>query len=269
VSSVQFKFKPIKSFNEFASNIEDLVNEAKGSDIIVFPEVITFELLFIIQDYNLSKVNMFTNEYINLFEQLSKEKKQLIIAGSHLTQVNNKIKNRGYVFYPDGRRYEQDKTHLHPTEAGFVEAGDKFKILEIENVKIGLVICYEMEFPEYVRTQVLKGADIILCPSNTLGEHGFWRVRHCCQARAIENQIYVVHSCMVGTPYIQSLTSWGKSSILSPCEKPWPLNGVIAEAEANEEMVITGELDIKMLYRKRKRGEATTLNDRRPEIYEL
>ena len=94
-------------------------------------------------------------------------------------------------------------------------------------------------------------------------------MRHSCQARALENQIYVIHSCLVGTPPIEFMAGWGRASILSPCEPPWTPNGVIAEAEANKECVITGELDLKLLRKKRKRGIATTLKDRRPEIYKI
>ena len=65
------------------------------------------------------------------------------------------------------------------------------------------------------------------------------------------------------------MTGYGRSSILSPCEEPWNLNGVVAEAKTNEEMVISGEVDLKLLHKKRKRGMATTLSGRRPEIYEI
>lgn len=126
-----------------------------------------------------------------------------------------------------------------------------------------------MEFPEVARTYVLKGAEIIFCPSYTVGEHGFWRVRHCCQARAIENQVYVTHSCLVGNPPLKGMEGWGKSSILSPCEDPWNPNGVIAEVNENEEMMITGELDLGLLYKKRRRGAAPILKDRRPDLYEI
>jgi len=63
------------------------------------------------------------------------------------------------------------------------------------------------------------------------------------------------------------LIGWGRSSILSPCEDPWNPNGIIAEADKNKEMVITGDLDLNLLNKKRKHGIAPTLNDRRPELY--
>lgn len=267
VSAVQFAFKPIKDFEEFASNVKNLVNQAKGSDFIIFPEAFTLELQYIVE---MNKVHEFEGQYIDLFKQLSEKTNQYIVAGSHLVMRNDKLYNIGHVFYPDGQMFTHTKTHLMPAEvkAGFTHGSD-FEIFEIDGVKFSLAICYEMEFPEVARTYALKGAEVIFTPSYTLGEHGFWRVRHSCQARALENQIFVIHSCLVGTPPIEFMAGWGRTSILSPCEPPWTPNGVISEAEANKECVITGELDLKLLRKKRKRGVATTLKDRRPEIYEI
>jgi predicted amidohydrolase len=271
ISAVQYKYKELNSFDEFASNVENLVNQAKDSDFVVFPEMFTLELQYIIPNHEINKIPGYERQYIELFTNLSKEKNQFIIAGSHMTIVNGKLYNIGHLFCPDGQIFKHSKTHLMPAEVkmGFTH-GTNLKIFETEKVKVALGICYEMEFPEVARTLTLKGAEIIFTSSYTLGEHGFWRVRHSCQARAIENQIYVVHSCLVGTPLnIEMMAGYGRSSILSPCEEPWAPNGVVAEAETNKEMVITGEVDLKLLHKKRKRGVATTLNDRRPEIYKI
>jgi len=270
VSCVQFAYKQIDNFEDFANNVEDLLNQAEGSDFVVFPETITLELQYLIPNNNLNKIPEFTEKYRNLFARLSKEKGQYIIGGSHLTIENGKEYNIGHIFCPDGKLLIHRKTHLFPLETSMgVTPGNTLEIFETEKANIGLAICYEMEFPEVARTLTLKGADVIFCPSYTIGEAGFWRVRHCCQARAIENQVYVLHSCFVGNSPHKGMEGWGRSSILSPCETPWNSNGVIAEAKTNKEEVITGVLDLKVLHKKRKRGAATTLKDRRPEIYEI
>lgn len=268
VSSVQFAYKPIKSFEDFESNVENLIQRAKGSDFIVFPETFTMELQYLIPNNDISKIHEFTEQYLELFTQLSRKKKQYIVAGSHVTKKNDTYYNTGYIFCPDGEIFEHSKTHLFPLEPFLgISPGNTIETFETTKAKVGLAICYEVEFPEVVRILTLKGAEIIFCPSYTIGEHGFWRVRHCCQARAIENQIYVVLSCMVGTPPITEMAGWGRSAIMSPCENSWPPNGIIAEAKINEEMVITGELDLELLHQKRESGSAPTLKDRRPELY--
>jgi len=268
VASVQFAFKPINSFEDFASNVERLVDQAKDSDFVVFPETFTLELQYLIPNNDFTKVYEYTEQYVELFTELSREKGQYIVAGSHPTMKDGKLYNTGYIFCPDGRCFEHSKTHLFPLEPFMgISPSDRVEILETEKARVGLAICYEIEFPEVVRILTLKGAEIVFCPSYTIGEHGFWRVRHCCQARAVENQIYVVHSCMVGTPPFPEMAGWGRSSIVTPCEEPWPPNGVLAEAETNKETVITGELDIELLHQKRESGAATTLKNRRPELY--
>ncbi|MHA2183959.1 MAG: nitrilase-related carbon-nitrogen hydrolase [Promethearchaeota archaeon] len=268
VSAVQFSYKPIKSFKDFEKNIEELMKKSNGSEIVVFPEVVTFEFQYLIPKYDLTKLHEFTEDYKILFKRLSEEFNQIIFAGSQITLEEETSYNTGFIFHPDGKVLSHRKTHIMPAEAGAgITRGDSLGLFEINGIKIGLVICYEMEFPEIARSLTLQGAEILLCPSNTLDEYGFWRVRHCCQARAIENQVYVVHSCLVGKSAIPGLDSWGMSSIISPCESPWNPNGVICEAEPNKEMVITGELNLDLLKKKRKRGIAPTLKDRRPELY--
>jgi predicted amidohydrolase len=195
----------------------------------------------------------------------------VIFAGSHIILDNdNNRYNSGFIFNPDGKILQHHKTHIMPYERQMgITPGEILEVFDINNTKIGLALCYEIEFPEVIRSLTLKGAEVIFCPSYTLDEYGFWRVRHCCQARAIENQAYVAHSCIVGTSAIPGLVGWGRSSLISPCENPWNPDGIIIEAETNKEMVITGEFDLKLLHRKRKKGIAPTLNDRRPELYKL
>lgn len=115
----------------------------------------------------------------------------------------------------------------------------------------------------------MNGADIIFCPSYTFTEAGFWRVRHCAHARAIENQVYFVHCPTVGEPGAPLPDGYGRASILSPCDSAWPANGIVVEAEMNEHTIITGTVDMDELYENRKSGAATTFNDRnrRKDMY--
>ncbi|MEH7336479.1 nitrilase-related carbon-nitrogen hydrolase [Neobacillus drentensis] len=132
-----------------------------------------------------------------------------------------------------------------------------------------LAVCYEAEIPEVSRILSANGAEIIFCPSYTFTEAGFWRVRHCAQARAIENQVYFVHCPTVGEPGAPLPNGFGRSSILSPCDLAWMPNGIVAEAETNKHTVVTGTVDIDELYENRKTGAATTFVDRtrREDVY--
>jgi predicted amidohydrolase len=270
VSSIQFAYKSINDFEDFAKNVEDLLGQTKESHFVVFPETFTFELLYLLPNYNISRIPEFTDKYVELFSELSREYDQYIVAGSHLVFEGDNEYNMSHLFSPDGTVFKHRKTHLFPLERQMgVMPGDALETFKSDFGKIAIAICYEIEFPEVVRILTLKGAKIVFCPSYTVGEHGFWRVRHCCQARAIENQIYVIHSCMVGRPPLGGIEGWGKSSICAPCEAPWNPNGIIIESNPNKEEIITAELDLKILKKKRKKGAATTLKDRRIDIYNI
>ena len=276
ISVAQHGVKPIKSFTEFEEQVIKEVEQAKGSDFVVFPELITIQLLstlpghekFTIKD--LAKCTEFTDQYVDLFKRLAKDKGQYIVAGSHMIKEGVKYYNTCHLFSPDGTLVRHRKTHLFPVEHAITSEGNTIEVLELPKVKIGIAICYEAEIPEYMRILTLKGAEFIFCPSFTFTEAGFWRVRHCCQAACIENQIYVVHCGAIGDVGVGDFTAWGRASILSPCDNPWSANGVIAQAEANKEMVITAEVDIDEIYTNREKGAATTFKDRarRADLYE-
>ncbi len=280
ISAIQHEWKPIKDFDEMAEQITNNMEKAKGSDFVVLPELFTIQLLttmpevteFSPETLDLSTfASRFTERYIDLFRRLAKDYNQYIVAGSHPTREGARVYNIVYIFGPDGTLFMHRKTHLWPFEGLFgIAEGDTLEVLDLGHVKVGVAVCYEAEIPEISRILALKGADIIFCPSFTLDEAAFWRVRHCCQARAIENQVYVVHGCGSGSLDTFGLAGWGRASILSPCDTPWTPNGVVAEGELGKEMVITGEVDIDELHRNRENGAATTYNDRerRSEMYD-
>ncbi|MFC7511801.1 nitrilase-related carbon-nitrogen hydrolase [Streptomyces thermocarboxydus] len=138
---------------------------------------------------------------------------------------------RGLPVHPEGTVHEHEKTHIFPGEAAWsTSEGDELKAIDLPFAKVGFAVCYEAEIPEVSSSLAEQGAEIILCPSYTFTEHGFWRVRHCAASRAIENQVYFVHCSTGGSPGAPLPNGWTRSSILGPCDQPWAANGVIAEA---------------------------------------
>ncbi|OMP65742.1 nitrilase-related carbon-nitrogen hydrolase [Domibacillus epiphyticus] len=271
ISACQLKLKPLTNFEEFASQVKSMINQVpEESDYVIFPELVTLGLLnsFPNSDQfeasDLVRVSEYTDDYKNLFRNLAIQRKQVIIAGSHLERREDKYFNICYVFDKDGRNIEHKKTHIFPAEADWqTSEGNELEVYDIGPAKIGIAICYEAEIPEISRILSLKGAEIIFCPSYTFSEAGFWRVRHCAQARSIENQVYFVHCPTVGDPAIPvSAAGYGRASILSPCDLAFPYNGVVTEAGTNQNTVITGTVDIDELYKNRKSGAATTFYDR-------
>ena len=279
IAACQFVVRPVGSFDEFAAHARGLLDQAEGADLVLFPELFTVELFTTFPDWKdlpvseLTRVHQYgntnyTEDYRQLFESEAKERGQHIVAGSHLEKKDGRYLNVAYLYGPDGLIHMHDKTHIFPAEAQWsTEEGDTVKMVELPFAKVGFNVCYETEIPECAATLVEQGAEIILCPSFTFTEYGFWRVRHCAQARAIENQVYFVH-CATGAdvPADGPLPpGWTSSSILSPCDTPWAApNGVVAESpEPNIETVVRGEVDLDKIYENREKGVAPTYRDRR------
>ncbi|MFE4143503.1 nitrilase-related carbon-nitrogen hydrolase [Peribacillus sp. YIM B13472] len=274
ITACQFRVEKVSNFNEFQEQIEDLITQVpENSDYIIFPELLTIGLSAAFGEQDASsviRIDEYTNQYKDLFRSLSRKRKQVIIAGKHLERRENEYFNIAYIFDKDGSVVEHKKTHIFPAEANWhTSEGDDLEVYSVGPVKIGIAVCYEAEIPEISRILSVNGADIIFCPSYTFTEYGFWRVRHCAHARAIENQVYFVHCPTVGEPGKPLPNGYGRASILSPCDSAWPANGIVAEAAMNEHTIITGTVDMDELYENRKNGAATTFKDRnrRKDMY--
>lgn len=269
ISVVQFELSAFSSFKHFAQSIRDLIKIIPQSDFVIFPELFTCGLVSATDGkknltYNdFLSISLFTEEFVELFSELSKLSNSVIIAGSHIIKDVAKFLNTSFIFYPNGAISKHAKTHLFPPEREYgTSEGDDLEVFEWKGTRFSVLICYEMEIPECATIVTRNGAEIIFCPSLTVSEHGFWRVRHSCQARAIENQIYVVHCCCVGELTNPPLKAWGKSSILTPCDIPWNPNGVLAEAIPNRPYILRGSLNIADLASNRHSGAAPTYKDR-------
>jgi predicted amidohydrolase len=106
-------------------------------------------------------------------------------------------------------------------------------------------------------------------PFCTDDRHGYLRVRYCCQARAVENQVYVVMAGNVGNlPNVANMDSqYAQSAIFTPCDIPFARDGIAAEASENAEMLIVAELSLAALVDARTRGTVRNLRDARSDLY--
>jgi predicted amidohydrolase len=282
----QFGVRDTLSYQEMEDHLREQCEVAlkHRPDIIVFPEYVTFNLFAMAGSMLMEKdrhqalvqyISPFTTAYESIFSALARRNGTVIAGGSHWTLDEKKDKgfNMAYLFLPDGRIEIQKKNHLYPGEVDFGTAPfDGLSVFETPVAKVGLMTCYDAEFPETARHLMHKGAQILLCPTATNTERGFYRVRRCCAARAIENQVYVVECHSVGSltvPIDKPFTAYGRSAILSPIDDQTQVNnGIIVEApDGDREAVVVAEVDLDVLDRSRQFSEATLLKDRRSEMY--
>jgi predicted amidohydrolase len=267
---VNFAVRPVDDFSGFAGHVTDLLTACEGADLVVFPELCTVELFTTLPDWQrlpaseLGLIAKFSDDYVELFTRLATERGQYIVGGSHLVPHGSAYLNTAHLFTPEGEVIRHAKTHIFPAEAMWSTAeGDSMDVIDLPFARVGLNICYEAEIPECATTLAHQGAEIILSPSYTFTEHGFWRVRHSAHARAIENQVYLVHACTGGSPGAPLPAGWARSSILSPCDAAFPANGVVGEVTANTESVARAVVDLDLLAANRETGAAPTFRDRR------
>lgn len=276
IAAVNFAVRPIEDFAQFAEHVRTLLAGCDGADLVLFPELFTVELFTTLPDWRrlpvseLTQIDKFTGDYHSLFDQLARERGQHIVAGSHLVADGGAFANAAHLFSPDGEVIRHDKTHIFPAESQWhTSEGVSVEAFDLPFARVGFNVCYEAEIPECAATLAHQGAEIVLCPSYTFTEHGFWRVRHCAHARAIENQVYFVHCCTGGTPGSPLPNGWAQSSILSPCDTLFSARGVVVEVTANTESVARGIVDLDLLAANRAAGAAPTFRDRRrrAELY--
>ena len=137
--------------------------------------------------------------------------------------------------------------------------------------KVGVLICYDSEFPELGRLLADQGMQILIVPYLTDTQNAYMRVRHCSQSRAIENECYVAITGSVGNlPQVENMDlQYSQSAVLTPCDFAFPSNGVKAEATPNTEMVLIADLDMELLSELHYHGAVRNLRDRRKDFYEL
>ena len=196
----------------------------------------------------------------------ARDHRLLVVAGTHLVRDAGRVVNRCLLAWPDGSIDHQDKLHPTPWERGWnVAATSAVRTFRHAGATLAVAVCYDVEFPEAVRCMAVAGAEVLLVPSWTDDEHGFWRVRHCAQARCIENVVYAVHAPLVGglgapAGFEQAC---GSAGILTPCDIGFHRQGLAAGGGWNQSEVVVADLDLERLRRQRQAGTVTPFAVRR------
>jgi predicted amidohydrolase len=279
VSSVQYQQRKITSFDEFRQIVTYFVEVVSdySSDFVLFPELFTLQLLSIENEAispneAIDHLTQYTERLTELFSELAIRYNVNIIAGSHPTKTKSgAIQNISLVCLRDGAVHEQPKIHPTPNEAYCwnIEGGDSLDVIETDCGPIGVLICYDSEFPELSRHLVDQGANILFVPFCTDERQSYLRVRYCAQARAVENQVYVVMSGNVGNlPSVHNMDiQYAQSCILTPCDFSFARDGIAADTTPNAETVIFADLRIDDIQRARHTGTVQNLKDRRHDLY--
>lgn len=280
VTTVQIAARKVTTHDEFFEHVRYFVEVAAdyGSDFVVFPELFTLILLSSEPERPpseaIKRLSAYTPEFIERMQAMALGCNINIIGGSHPTIAEDgDIQNVSYVFLRDGTIHAQEKLHPTPDEREYwgIVGGDVTDVIDTDCGPIGVMICYDSEFPEVARRLADQGARILFVPYCTDTRHGHLRVRYCAAARAIENQCYVVTSGITGNlSNVDNLDiNYAQSAILTPCDMPFARDGIAAEASVNVEMVTVADLNIGTIQWARAQGAVRNLRDRRFDLYRV
>ncbi|MGJ8592803.1 MAG: GNAT family N-acetyltransferase [Aquaticitalea sp.] len=276
---VQWQMRPYKDLDEVMEQAEFFIDSVSGyrSDFALFPEFFNAPLM---ADHNhlstpeaIRELAKYTAEFVQRFSKLAISYNINIITGSMPEMVGDHLHNVGYLCRRDGSTERYEKLHVTPDEAkvwGMV-GGNQIKAFDTDCGKIGILICYDSEFPELSRILADEGMDILFVPFLTDTQNGFSRVRHCAQARAIENECYVAIAGSVGNlPKVSNMDiQYAQSMVFTPCDFAFPTDGVKAAATQNTEMILIADVDIDLLRELNQFGSVRNLKDRRKDLFEL
>ena len=287
VATAQFALRPEPTFEAFRTHLAGVVDDAARADaaLVVLPELVTMGLLASIPDARQLAVGGVADAYRALFpgltdvfaetvRDLATSRGLWVLGGSHWRRrEDGHFVNTSYLAHPDGTVETQDKLHLTPPEVAIdTSRGDELLVTSIGSVNVAVLICADIQFPELSRHLVTEeDVKLVLCPSLTWNTRGVYRVRYGSHARAVENQIFVVTSTLVGTcgvPADAPLHGKGRAFVAGPIDRVFGANdGVLASTDRDDEAIAIADLDFARLEESRANPEPPGLSNRRPELY--
>lgn len=276
---IQWQMRLYKDLEELMQQAEYFIDTVSGyrSDFALFPEFFNAPLMaennHLSESEAIRELAKHTESIVQKFSEFAITYNINIITGSMPEVKNDLLYNAGYLCKRDGSIERYEKLHVTPDEAKVwgLQGGTQLKAFDTDCGKIGILICYDSEFPELSRILADEGMDILFVPFLTDTQNGYSRVRHCAQARAIENECYVAIAGSVGNlPKVHNMDiQFAQSMVFTPCDFSFPANGIKAEATTNTEMILIADVDIDLLRELNQFGSVRNLKDRRKDLFEL
>lgn len=276
---VQWQMRSFKDIDALTEQMEFFVDAVSDyqSDFIIFPEFFNAPLMapynHLPESQAIRKLAAFSDPLRKKAQDFAVNYNVNVILGSMPYLDGDRLLNTGFLCRRDGSWERYDKIHITPSESsawGMV-GGNTVKALDTDCGKIGVLICYDSEFPELSRILADQGMKILFVPFLTDTPNGFTRVRNCSMARAIENECYVAIAGSVGNlPRVNNMDiQFAQSAVYTPADFAFPTNGIKSEATPNTEMTVIADVDLELLKELHEHGSVRNLKDRRHDLYEL
>ena len=265
IAAAAYPFEWFDDFDAYRAKITEWVAEAADCDLLVFPEYGAMELASlggraVASDLEASLHEVARHEPARdaLHAELAARHGVHILAASGPHFEGQRPVNRAVLYGPEGRIGHQDKQVMtrFEREDWNVIGAPGLRVFDTAVGRIGVLICYDAEFPLLGRVLAEAGVQIILVPSCTDTVAGYNRVRIGAMARALESQCVVVQSPTVGnvdwSPAIDE--NRGAAGVYAPADGFWPESGVIAEGGMDAPGWVKAEVDLDLVAESRRNG---------------
>ena len=279
IGVVQWQMRPAYQLETILDQAEYFIDTVSDyqSDFIMFPEFFNAPLLVQFNEETQAKAMRrlaeLTEPILSKMREFAVGYNVNIIAGSMPVVERKRLYNVAYLCRRDGSYEAVRKIHITPSERdsfGMV-GGNELRALDTDCGKIGILICYDVEFPELPRLLREQGAEILFVPYMTDLQTGYQRVRFCSHARAVENEFYVaLTGCVGNLPRVDNMDiQYSQSVVFSPSDFSFPSTGIMAESTPNTEMVLIADVDMDLIKHLSDKGSVNNWKDRRTDLYSL
>ena len=269
VAAYSWEVEQLTGESQFWAKLEHVCEEAHalGVQHLVLPESIILEMAGLFPELRgqelIARLAEFEEEFVQRAVQNAEQAELSLVAGSHFASCDGLIYNVS-LHFAEGSITVQKKNVMTQFESvEWLVQGHQGLKLSHYQVDCATLICYDSEFPEAGRSLAEAGVLLINVPAYTETQRGFQRVRWCANARAIENQVYVIHASLLGSLGREPVPkTYGSSAVLCPSVLPFPARAVLAETELNEPGFAVAELDFEALLGSREQDDVRNWHDR-------
>lgn len=279
IGCVQWQMRRVDSFEELIQQVEYFVDALSDyqCDVALFPEFFNAPLMGLDNHRTsleaIKALSEYTDEIVEAVSRLAVAYNINIIAGSMPVVEEDGLYNVAFLCRRDGTQDMQYKLHPTPSEKRdwIMQGGDSLRLFETDFGKIGILICYDVEFPELGRLLSEEDMQILFVPFWTDTKNGYLRIRCCAQARAVENECYVAIAGSVGNlPKVDNADiQYAQTAVFSPSDFAFPHDAIMAETTPNTEMTLIVDLDLSKLVELRNGGSVRNYLDRRRDLYKV
>jgi predicted amidohydrolase len=257
IAAAQYPLSYFHSWADYREKLTDWVSRGAGqAQLLAFPEYAAMELASLdgrdaASDLrrSIESASLRRPDADALHAELAARFGVHILAGSvPVIAEDGFARNVARLFTPEGTAGAQTKLMMtrFEDEIWGVRPGTDVCVFDTALGRIGVAICFDVEFPLVVRAMAEAGAEVILAPSCTDTAHGYWRVRAGAAARALENQIHVVQAPLVGEAAWLTACDMnvGAAGIFVPPDRGFPEDGVAKLGTMNAPSWVTAEIDL-------------------------